>query len=163
MRKIITISLMVIVFFILDNTIMPFLAIYKCYPSLLFIFALCFSLINERWWALTMGLITGFLQDIHFYNGIGINLLLNMLLCVLAGEIGKNLFKEKNIIPVGTIFAFVFLKGICVYEILHLLGIDSNAYNSIYNAIYSFFIAIIMYKMIYKLFQKEYMMRNWRF
>ena len=162
MKRIVTNTLLVIIFFIMDNTLMPFLAIYGYYPSLLFIFALCYSMLNERWYALGMGIICGFLQDIYFFNGFGVNMLLNMLLCLIAGEIGRSLFKEKMFIPVISIFCLTFIKGLCIYEILHMSGLYSNIYNSVFNAVYSFFIAIIMYRVIYKLYQKQYMIRNWK-
>ena len=163
MKRFITNTVIVTILFIIDNTLMPFLSIHGYYPSLLFIFVLCYAIINERWYAFGMGIISGFLQDIYFFNGIGINLFTNMILCVIAGEIGRSLFKQKIFMPVVSIFGLIILKGLVVYEILKIVGLYSSFYNVIFNAIYSLFIAVIMYKVVFGLYQKRYMMKNWRF
>jgi rod shape-determining protein MreD len=163
MKKVLTLIILIFVFTIADNSIMPFLAVYGYYPSLLFIFALSYSIINDRWSALGIGIITGVLQDIFFINAFGVNTLVNMILCVLAGEIGRNLFKDKRLIPVCSIFGLTLLKGILILIILNILHIQMNAYNIINIAIYSFIVAIFMYKCVYKLCKKDYMIRNWKF
>ncbi|AGK97034.1 rod shape-determining protein MreD [Clostridium pasteurianum] len=163
MKKVLILIILIFGLTIVDNAIMPFAAVYGYYPSLLLIFALSYSIINDRWSAMVIGIITGALQDIFFLNTFGINTLLNMLLCVLAGEIGRNLFKEKKLMPVCAIFALTLLKGILIWVILYMLHIQMNVYNAIFVAVYSFFIAIFMYKCIFNLCKKDYMIRNWKF
>lgn len=163
MKKTLTLTFFILLFFILDNAVMPFLAIYGYYPSLLFIFVLCYSMQNEKWPAFWMGIVSGILQDIYFFKGFGVNTLINMLLCVLAGEIGKNLFREKGFIPVLSIFFLTFLKGILVFSLLAILKINTNVYNSVFNAVYSLLIGIFLYRFVYKLCQKDYMIKKWRF
>lgn len=159
------IILIVLIFFleILDNTIVPFLSVYGFYPSFLFIFAICYSILNGRWSALKIGIATGAVQDLFFVNAFGINTLINMILCVLAAEIGKNLFRQKRLIPVLTVFLIVFLKGIFIFCLTYVFGIYTNVYKSIFIALYSFVVAIIVYKPIYNLCQKPYMIKRWKF
>lgn len=163
MKKTLTLILYITLFFILDNAVMPFLAIYGYYPSLLFIFVLCYSMQNERWPALGLGIISGVLQDMYFFKGFGINTLINMLLCVCAGEIGRNLFREKRFIPVLSIFLLTFFKGILIFGLLSVLKINTNIYNSVFNAAYSLVIGIFLYGFVYKLCQKDYMIKTWKF
>lgn len=163
MKKIIVLTILIFIFTVMDNAVMPFLAIYGYYPSLLFIFALSYSIINDRWSAMIMGIVTGALQDIFFLNFFGVNVLINMLLCILAGEIGRNLFKEKRFMPVLSIFGLILFKGILIYVILHMMNIQMNVYNVIFQAVYSLVIAVFMYKCIFNLCKKDYMVRNWKF
>lgn len=163
MKKILTLCILVLILTILDNSFMPFLAVYGNYSSLLFIFTLSYSLINDRWSALGIGIITGILQDIFFPGVFGINILTNMLLCVLAGEIGRSLFKEKRFMPVIAITGLILFKGILVSIILDILHIETSIYSPIIIAVYSFFITVFAYKFIYNLCKKEYMIRRWKF
>lgn len=163
MKKILTLIILIFVFTVLDNAVMPFFAVYGYYPSLLFIFALSYGIINDRWSALGIGIITGALQDVFFLNTFGINTLVNMLLCILAGEIGRNLFKEKRLMPVLSIFGLTLLKGVLIFIILRILHIHMNLYSTLFVAVYSLGIAIFMYKAIFNLCKKDYMIRNWKF
>ncbi|SMC19140.1 rod shape-determining protein MreD [Clostridium acidisoli DSM 12555] len=163
MRKIVILTILIFVLEVLDNTMVPLFSIYGYIPSLLFIFVLCYSIINDRWSAVKVGLISGALQDLFFINGFGVNTLLNMLICVLAGEIGRNLFKEKRLMPVLSILLLTFLKEIFMLIILHAVHINMNIYASIIVAIYSFVVAIFVYKPVYKLCRKPYMIKKWKF
>jgi rod shape-determining protein MreD len=163
MKKVVILTILIFVLEVLDNTMVPFMAMYGYYPSLLFLFVICYSLINDRWSALKVGLISGAVQDLFFINGFGVNMLINMLLCVLASEIGGNLFKEKKLIPVLTILGLTFLKGILVFIVLYFIGIKVKIYSSAFVAMYSFVLALFVYKPIYKLCQKPYMIKKWKF
>lgn len=163
MKKVVILTILIFALEVLDNSMVPFFSVYGYYPSLLFLFVISYSIINDRWSALKVGLISGALQDLFFINGFGVNMLVNMLLCVLAGEIGRNLFKEKKLIPILTILGLTFLKGILVYIILYFIGIKVMLYSSVFVAIYSFVLAIFVYKPIYKLCRKPYMIKKWKF
>ena len=163
MKKVVILTVLIFVLEVLDNTMVPFISVHGYYPSLLFLFVICYSIINDRWSALKVGLISGALQDLFFINGFGVNMLINMLLCVLAGEIGRTLFKEKKLIPILTILGLTFLKGILVYIILYFVGIKVKIYSSAFIAIYTFVLAFFVYKPIYRLCQKPYMIKKWKF
>ncbi|WP_026884841.1 rod shape-determining protein MreD [Clostridium akagii] len=163
MKKVVILTILIFALEVLDNSMVPFFSVYGYYPSLLFLFVISYSIINDRWSALKVGLISGALQDLFFINGFGVNMLVNMLLCVLAGEIGRNLFKEKRLIPILTILGLTFFKGILVYIILYFIGIKVMLYSSVFVAIYSFVLAIFVYKPIYRLCQKPYMIKKWKF
>lgn len=163
MRKVLTIVLLSVVFLILDNTLMPLIAIKGVYPSLLFIFIISYSIINGMNEGTAVGILGGALQDVYFCSVFGINTLINMLLCLVAAQIGKSIFKEKSLIPVFAIFALSILKGACVFVMLFLIKQRTYIEISLYRSIYNFVIAIFMYRFIYKISQKKYMKREWRF
>lgn len=163
MKKIILLAFLTFVFFILDNTFMPFIAINGYYPSLLFVFCICYSIVNGSFEGMWLGALSGVLQDIFFTNAFGINALTTMLMCVLAGIIGKNLFKEKIIIPIVATFFITILKGIFIFTILRIIGRYTRLQGVFYIALYTIIVSIVMYKWVYNLCQKEYMERKWRF
>jgi rod shape-determining protein MreD len=162
MKKLILILLSVL-FIVLDNTLMPFFAIYTYYPSLLFLFAICYSIVNGKWEGLWMGVFSGVLQDLYFGSVFGINSFANMLVCVAAAEVGENIFKEKSFIPVVSSFFLTAMKGFIVYVILYLVGQKSDIQVALYNSLYTMILAIFMYKRVYKLSQKPFMKREWKF
>lgn len=163
MKRILTIVLLCILFLILDNTLMPLLKINGAYPSLLFVFALCYSIVSSPRDAIIIGVFTGALQDVYFLNAFGINMLCNMLMCFVAANIGKSIFIEKSFFPIISSFALSLVKGLIVFCILVLIKQYINMEVIIYQAIYNLVVCIFMYKFAYKLSQKQYMKREWKF
>lgn len=163
MKKILVLTLLAIVLFILDNVLMPFFAIKTFYPSALLIFIICYSIINGKWEGLWLGVFAGLLQDIYFSQGFGINGFTNMIICVIAGIVGDSIFKEKKIIPVISCFLLALFKGILVLALLYLHGIYVDVGKIFFISIYDAVLGIFMYRFIYNLCSKEYMQVKWRF
>lgn len=163
MRRILVVFSLSLLFLILDNSFIPFISIKGYYPSLLFLFSICFSIISGPEDGLWVGIFTGALQDLYFSNGFGINILTNMLICVAAGFIGKGILKEKSIIPVLSCFALSITKGVLIFCILYLLKQQTHIQDSLYNSIYGMVISIIMYRKVFKLCKKNYMIKEWKF
>lgn len=163
MKRILTVVFLCILFLILDNTLMPFLKIYGAYPSLIFTFALCYSIVSSPQDAVMIGVFTGALQDVYFLNGFGINMFSNMLMCVLAAKIGKSIFIEKSFLPIVSSFALSLVKGIMVFSILFFIKQYTHIEVILYHGIYNLVVSIFMYRFTYKLSQKGYMKKEWRF
>ena len=163
MKRILTVVFLCILFLILDNTLMPLLKIKEVYPSLLFTFALCYSIVSSPKDAVIIGVLTGALQDVYFGNGLGINMISNMLMCVIAANIGKNIFIEKSFLPIISSFVLSLVKGLIVFCILFLISQHMPMEVIVYQAIYNLVVCIFMYKFTYKLSQKQYMKREWKF
>lgn len=152
-----------IILLILDNSFMPFLSIRGAFPSLLFVFAISYSIVNGVKDAVLIGVISGLLQDIFFYNGMGINSLSNLLLCVLAAVIGENIFKNKKLIPVLTMLVVSILKVGFVYLFIKANGNEISLYMALQSTIYNTVIMFLGYKFVLKLCDKEYRESSWRF
>ncbi len=162
MKRII-LALLCILFLIIDNTLLPFLAINTYYPSTLLIFAICFSIVSDKWEAVYIGVFSGILQDIYFFHGFGVNALINMIICIIAAFVGESIFKEKKLIPVLASFALVFVKYILLYVVLYIFEVKISLQGLFYIGASSMLLTFFMYKWIYKLSQKEYMKKNWKF
>lgn len=163
MKRILTLVFLCILFLILDNTLMPLLKINGAYPSLIFTFALCYSIVSSPKDAVIIGVFTGALQDLYFLNCFGINMLTNMLMCLVAAEIGKSIFIEKSLLPILSSFVLSVVKGLIVVSIMFLIKQYTHINIVIYHGIYNLVVTIFMYKFVYKLSQKEYMKKEWRF
>jgi rod shape-determining protein MreD len=163
MKRILTVVFLCILFLILDNTLMPLLKIQGAYPSLIFTFALCYSVVSSPKDAVMIGVFTGALQDLYFLNGFGINMLSNMLMCIIAAKIGRSIFIEKSFLPVISTFALSLVKGLMVFSILFLIKQYTHMETILYKGIYNLIVSIFMYKFTYKLSQKKYMKKEWRF
>lgn len=163
-KKIIYLFLIVITLFIFDNAVSPFFAIKNIYPSVLFVFIVCYSIINGYTEGVIIGVITGALQDIYFPGVIGINMLINMLICLIAAKIGKEIFKEKAIIPIFSTFLLSLIKSITVFVMFILIKSSNNFMNLIiYKAIYEMIIALLLYKIILKFSETKTIKKEWRF
>lgn len=163
MRKILTVTLLCVLFLILDNTLVPFFSIKGYFPSLLLLFAIFYAVINGAYEGIWIGVFSGLLQDLYFFNGFGVNAFTNMLVCTAAGYIGVSIFKEKSLIPIISSFFLTLAKGILVFAILYVAKVYTNFDHLLYNSIYSMVISVFMYRWIYKLCQKEYMKKKWSF
>jgi rod shape-determining protein MreD len=148
---------------ILDNSLIPFFSIKGAYPSLLFTFAIAYSLIHEKEKAIFIGIVSGLLQDIFFFNGFGINSLLNLLLCVLASFIGSGIIKNKRLIPVISIFFLTITKFAGILIIFYFLNINVQFSRSIIMGIYNGVVMFFVYKLVINIYDDEYTKQRWRF
>jgi rod shape-determining protein MreD len=163
MKKIFTLIFLCVLFFVFDNTLVPFFAVRGYYPSLLLIFCMFYSINNGSWEGLWIGVFSGLLQDMYFFNGFGINAFSNMLICSAAGYIGIGIFKEKGLIPIVSSFVLALVKGIIVFVILYIAKVYTPFENVLFNSLYSMVVSIFMYRWVYRLCKKDYMQRKWSF
>ncbi|WP_297634073.1 rod shape-determining protein MreD [uncultured Clostridium sp.] len=162
MKRVITIIICILLL-IIDNTVAPFLAIRGAFPSLLFTFAIAYSLINNEREAVFIGIVSGLLQDIFFGGVFGVNALTNMLICLICAYIGRSVFKRSKLVPIVTIFAMTILKHLAVYAIFHVMHYEVSLSGIIYNAIYNSIIMLIGYRLVFKFSkQKDNLKNKWR-
>ena len=152
-----------LVLLILDNSFMPFLAIEGAYPSLLFTFAIAYSIIYGREEAIIIGIMSGLMQDIYFFGGFGINALVNMLICLLAAFVGENIYRDKKLIPTISMMFLYILKVLAVLMILKIVGKSINLKVGIYSSIYSTVVMFLGYNFVLRLYDKKFINKSWRF
>ncbi|MDS0528014.1 rod shape-determining protein MreD [Clostridium sp. SHJSY1] len=163
MAKRVILIIMTIILLILDNTLAPFIGIKGAWPSLLFIFAIAYSIINGKKEGVLIGVISGLLQDIFFYNLFGVNALINMLCCLAAGFIGEGIWRDKKLVPVITIFIGTILKFLGVFLIFVAFDINIDVFRGVITALYNSIIMLFAYKTILRFFDREDMRKAWRF
>lgn len=163
MKKRLILILMSIILLILDNAFSPFIGIKGAWPSLLFVFSIAYSIINGKKEGIIIGVLSGLLQDIFFFHGFGVNALVNMLCCFIAGGIGDGIWREKKLIPVITIFIATILKVLGIYIILYFMKENVDLIRGVKTALYNSLIMLFSYNAILKFFEREDMRKAWRF
>lgn len=163
MKKRLILILMSVILLILDNTFSPFIAIRGAWPSILFVFSIAYSIINGRKEGIIIGVISGVLQDIFFFQGFGVNALVNIICCFIAGGIGDGIWREKKLIPVVTIFIATILKFFGIYIIMYFINENVDLLRGIKTALYNSVIMLFSYSIILKFFEREDMRKAWRF
>ena len=144
MKRLILI-LICLLLFIIDNTLVPFFSIKGVYPSLLFTFAVLYALMSGYWEAVFIGVLSGFLQDVYFVNVFGVNMLVNMLVCLIAAYIGESVFKHKKTIPVLSVGLLTIIKFFVVAFILNLVNIRINLLSFWIMVLYNVVVGFINY------------------
>ncbi|MPN55201.1 hypothetical protein SDC9_202880 [bioreactor metagenome] len=88
----------------------------------------------------------------------------NMIICLLASEIGKSIFKDKSIVPIVSTFFLSFLKGLLVIGILFLLRIKTIGITIVlYKALYDMIVSVFLYRLVFKLSETKIIKKEWRF
>jgi rod shape-determining protein MreD len=163
MKKRVVLVLLSSLLLIVDNSLAPFISIKGAWPSFLFVFAIAYSIINGPKEAMIIGIISGVLQDIFFYNGFGVNALINMIICYMAGYIGGMVWRDKRLVPILTVFCMTIAKFLGVFVILYLLKINIDVFRGVFTGIYNSIIMFFAYKVVIKFFNREDIRRTWRF
>jgi len=110
-----------ILILVVDNTLMPFIGISGAYPSMLFIFCISFSFYADLNEVIFIGCVSGLLQDIFFIDVIGVNSLINILLCLSVAYLGRNFIKNKLLVPVIMVLCASLIKGFI------LMGVEGRS------------------------------------
>ncbi|HEY5524097.1 MAG TPA: rod shape-determining protein MreD [Clostridium sp.] len=163
MKKRVVLVLVSSLLLIVDNSLAPFISIKGAWPSFLFIFAIAYSIINGPKEGMIIGILSGVLQDIFFYGGFGVNTLINMLLCFIAGNIGEGVWREKSLIPTITVFIMTISKFLGVFVIFYILKIHIDVFRGVITAFYNSVIMLFIYRVVFKFFNREDIRRTWRF
>lgn len=161
--KRICLIIILILLLVIDNTILPFYSFKGSYPSLLFVFAIAYSIIEGKNEAIFIGIVSGFLQDVFFFSGFGVNMLLNFLLCILCAEIGSNIYKENRLIPVVTTLCVSVLKVFGVFIIFKLFSQSFNIRIALISAALNTVCMLIFYGLMLKKLDKYLDRNTWRF
>lgn len=162
MRRFLVI-LVSIILLILDNSLSPFIAIKGIYPSLLFIFSIAYSIIRGKEEGVFIGVVSGLLQDIFFFNGFGVNALVNMFCCLFAGLIGEGIWKNKKLIPVVTMFLATLIRAIAILIIMYLINVKVDLLRGTLAGLYNSIIMFFSYPLIYKFLYNDEEKTSWRF
>lgn len=154
--KIVVLFLITIFMFILDVSVLPFFTINGYYPSLLSLFFFIYSLNNDKVDIFCFSILVGFFQDVFFYNGFGINILLNLLLGILVYYLLKRYSTSKHIISIFFVICAYVLKSVFIFMYLFLLyGLKLELNQILYEIIYAFIVLLVIYPLLNWLFKSK--------
>lgn len=162
MKRICLIIILVLLL-IIDNTLLPSYSISGAFPSLLFVFSMAYSIIRGKNEAVFIGVVSGFLQDLFFFSGFGVNLFLNTLLCLLCAKFGESIFKENRIVPILIALFVSTLKVLGVVIIFKLFAISIDMKVALLSAVLNTICMMLFYRLILKMLDKYLDRNTWRF
>lgn len=163
MKKVFTVIGCVLLCLVLDNSLTPFLGINGYYPSLLLVFAISYSILNDTKDAIIIGSFTGLLQDVYFNGTLGVNGFSNLMVCLLASQIGRTIFKEKFLMPTLVNFILSIIKGTILFLLSFFIKETISLKSIVFISIYNFIVAIFMYRFLFRLSEKPFMKNYWKF
>lgn len=156
MMKKVVLLLITLILFVLDVSVLPFLTIGGYYPSLLSLFFFIYVLNNDKVGIFYFSIVVGFFQDVFFYNGFGINTLLNLLLGILVYYLLKRYSTNKHIISIFFVVCAYMLKSFFIFIYLFLMyGLKVKFIQVLYEVIYVFIVLLIIYPLLNCLFKSR--------
>lgn len=160
--RIIMMTIIGIICYVLQSTLLDHIAIYNIKPSLIVITTISYALIRGKEEGAIYGLFTGLLMDVMSGKVLGLFAIMGMFLGLIIGSLNKKLYNENYIIAfmltaVGT-FSYSLLFHVVSYfmglrtEILwYIIGIviPETVYNTALSLIIYFFILYFNKKLDY--------------
>lgn len=155
----IKIGLIVLLNFILQGTILPFLSIAGIVPNTALILVIAFTLIAGKETGAVVAIAAGFLQDIFYSEVIGINAITLFAIALMVGSLDKKVFKENLILPVAITIVATFAHYIIQFFFVYFLGVDINILDlmgkyAVKEIIYNGLISILIYRAILRSYKE---------
>jgi len=154
MKRIITMTILLILNFILQSTLLQHIRLNSVIPNTAIVIIVSMSLLRGRTEGSIIGFCSGFLQDIFFGSSLGFYALLGMLIGYYIGKYHANYYRENFALPVF----FCFIVTIIYETIIFIFGPFFNgSFNYIYFfirkiipcAVYTAVTAIIIYRLLF--------------
>lgn len=153
------IAIIVLVNFIIESTILQHISIFGVVPNTSLIIIVCISILTGKKTGSVLGLLLGFLQDMFFYDVIGVHALIYFLIGYTIGLTDKKVFKENLFLP----FVFTALSTITFHMIFYVfmyfqsISIDLIRFIKnivIIESIFNSILSVFFYKQFLKLYRQ---------
>ncbi len=159
MRRKLTVLLMIILCFLLQNTLFSALAFANISPNLLVVLVSSFGFMRGRKEGMWIGFICGLLLDIFFGNVIGFYALVYMYTGYINGLFRKRFYPDDVKLPMILIAASDLSCNLLVYFFLFLMRGDFRfgyylLHIMIPELVYTILVTIFLYFIILKVNQK---------
>ena len=121
MRRLVTLTILIIISFLLQTTILSFHDASGFSPNLLMIITMSFGIMRGRREGMLVGFACGFLMDVFFNTLMGPYMLLYMTIGYINGFFHKNFVLENAMLPVLVITVDEIIYNIFIYIFSYLL------------------------------------------
>lgn len=155
------IAIIVLVNFLIESTILHHLSIFGVIPNTSLIIIVCLALLAGKKTGSVLGLVLGLLEDILFYDVIGVHALIYFIIGYLIGLTDKKVFKENLFLPFFFTSISTFAFHIIYYVFMYFLSINVDFISLMKNVviietILNSLLSIIFYKQFLKLYRQPY-------
>lgn len=112
----------IIIFGLLQTTILNYVNIFNIKPDLLLISVIIASLFFEPIWAISLSIFAGILKDVFSLNAFGMHTILFFLWSFLIIKLSRKITLDNNYIKLVLIFIIAILNNIIIRLIFLFLG-----------------------------------------
>lgn len=121
-------SLIMVIFFVLQTTVISVFQITKVKPDLPLVFSMCLILIENEKTGSSMGLLNGILEDIFYGRLLGFNAMVKFLTNCILGYVSKNIYKGPMIITMGLVFFGTIIYNLLLAVLCFMTGILAKSW-----------------------------------
>lgn len=143
--------LTLIIFWLLQEMLVPFIAIKTASPDLLLLVVAVAGFIEGSVTGATVGLVAGLLEDLVIPGSIGLNIMIKTLVGFFAGKVERTVFGSSALMPLIGFFVVSFAAQLLYIFAAFLFGdlIEvSTAFKAVVipSAVYTAFFGLILFK-----------------
>lgn len=154
--KVLVLSFITFVFLVLDTSFAIFFDFNDWYPSIVSLYFFIYSLNNEKYGITFFALFVGFLQDIFFYNGFGVNIFLNLVIGCIVHYLSVKYNKNKYILSIFLVASASLLKSFLVIIYMNIaFGVNIYIVKLLYEFVYTFVVLLFMYPIFNSMFKSK--------
>jgi rod shape-determining protein MreD len=152
--RILTTSIIIIINFILQTTLMQYIQIHGILPNTAVILIVSYALLRGSIEGAVVGLFAGLLQDIFFGTAFGYFTFLGMATGYLAGRSNRNFYRENYVMPIMLCSIAVFLYETAIYLTSFLFRGHLNIFyyfgrTILPETVYTAMFTIIVYRILF--------------
>lgn len=156
MIRTITMTLLILITFILQSTVFQSLSIASIAPNLLLILTVSFGFMRGKKEGILVGFFCGILIDIFYGNLLGFYALIYMYIGYLNGFLCKVYYDEDVKVPMILTAISDLAYGVAVYGLQFMLRGRLHVMNYVWHImlpemIYTVLITVIIYRPLYRL------------
>ena len=155
--SILILAVVVLLNFILQSTIFPYMAIFGVVPNTALLIVMFISLLKGKYYGGFIGIIVGLLQDIIFSSVIGINSFIYFFAGYLTGMAENKLSRDNMFIPIlfsliGTIYYNFTYYTFMFFLSENIPFLSFSKYIMLIEMLYNIVLAIPIYLVLSKIF-----------
>ncbi|WIV10599.1 rod shape-determining protein MreD [Proteiniborus sp. MB09-C3] len=153
------IAIIVLVNFLIKSTILHHISVFGVVPNTSLIIIVCLSLLAGKKTGSVLGLILGLLEDMFFYEVIGVHALIYFIIGYLIGLTDKKVFKENLFLPFVFTVLSTFAFHVVYYVFMYFLSINVDFISLlkdivIIETILNSVLSVFFYKQFLKLYRQ---------
>ena len=156
MRRILTLTILILLCFVLQTTLFTFHNVTAVSPNLLLILTMSFGIMRGRKEGMLTGFFSGLLYDVMYGMYLGPYAFLYMLIGYLNGKFHKKYLMEDISLPVLIIVLDQIAFDLVIYIISFLLRNRTNLgffllHQMLPRALYDILITVLVYRILLKI------------
>ena len=121
-RKVLFYSFFLLVFLLLQTTLLHYAAIMGVIPNILIVFVIITGLLRGSTEGGTVGFFAGLVVDLTFGGVLGFYALLGLYLGIAVGSVNRRLFRENLLVAVVFTFVYSVLYESLIYVINNIMS-----------------------------------------